>query len=95
MGKARMATKLISCLAGVVILILGGCASTSNLDDAAAGPDVRERSVRCPAGHMMVCDAKKVGRIRFGRMGNENLESCSCERDNYGAGRTQQPALPQ
>ncbi len=63
----------------VLTVLLGACASSTEkdvLEDywADSGP-----SVRCPVGYMMICEAKKVGRIRFGRIGKDNLDLCSCE----------------
>ena len=71
----------------VLTVLSGACASNAEKGvaedyQAAVGP-----SVRCPAGYMMTCEAKKVGRIRFGRMGKNNLESCSCEPEIGSRGR--------
>lgn len=82
------------CAAIVLTFLLGGCASnagTSAVDDDRAA---RATATRCPVGFTMVCETKKVGRIQFGRMGKDNLESCSCEPESFSAGRSQQPALP-
>ncbi len=95
MNPGRTKLSMTACTATVLILLLGGCASNAEIDVAGDNHTAREPTVRCPAGYTMVCEAKKVGRIRFGRMGNENLDSCSCEPENFSSGRSQQPALPQ
>ena len=83
------------CAAMVLIFLLGGCAANSTTNTLNDDRAAESKPVRCPVGFTMVCEAKKVGRIRFGRMGNDGLESCSCEPENIAAGRSQQPALPQ
>jgi len=40
---------------------------------------VKTPTYKCPAGQVLNCEARKTGRIRFGRMGNKNLENCACE----------------
>ncbi len=95
MNPGRTKFSMTACVATVLILLLGGCASNAEKDVAGDDHTARAPAVRCPAGYTMVCEAKKVGRIRFGRMGNENLDSCSCEPENFSSGRSQQRALPQ
>jgi len=75
-------------------IFIAGCASS---------PEVREPSpeyedstaktptYKCPSGYVLSCESKKVGRIRFGRMGNKNLDSCSC---NVYQGMPTQSPLP-
>jgi hypothetical protein len=70
---------MTACVTILFILLQGGCASNAAKDVAGDDHAARVPAVRCPAGYTMVCEAKKVGRIRFGRMGNDNLDSCSCE----------------
>jgi hypothetical protein len=95
MNPGHTKLSMTTCVATVLILLLGGCASNAEVDVAGDNHTAREPTVRCPSGYTMVCEAKRVGRIRFGRMGNENLDSCSCEPENFSIGRSQQPALPQ
>jgi hypothetical protein len=80
-------------VATVLVLLLGACASSGQ--DQALPEEPAVRTLRCPSGYTMVCDAKKVGRIRFGTIGKQNTDSCACEPENFASGRTQQPALPQ
>ena len=63
-------------------LVCGGCAA----DTTRSGPSehydqatARGPAPKCPSGYVLQCESKKVGRIRFGRIGNQNLESCACE----------------
>jgi hypothetical protein len=68
-------------IALVLVLLLGACASdpnkipTGNFEKATA----KSEGIRCPSGYVLTCEAKRTGRIRFGKMGGDNLESCSCE----------------
>ena len=75
------------------MLLLGGCASNAEKDVAGADQTARAPTVRCPAGYMMVCEAKRVGRIKFGTIGKEDLDSCACEPE-YGSGRPAAPVIP-
>jgi hypothetical protein len=84
---------ITACVATVLILLLGACASSAQKQPL--GEEQAVRTIRCPSGYTMVCEAKKVGRIRFGTIGKQNMESCACEPENFASGRTQQPALPQ
>ena len=79
--------------ATILILLLGGCASNAEKDVAGADPTASAPAFRCPAGYTMVCESKKVGRIRFGTIGKEDLDSCACEPE-YGSGRPTQPVIP-
>lgn len=63
-------------------MILAGCATTKEpgIPSAAyeeATADTADYS--CPAGYVLRCESRGTGRIRFNRIGNRNLESCSCE----------------
>ena len=59
---------------------LGACASDPDKPPSPAYEEATAQSedFRCPSGYQMVCEAKKTGRIRFGKMGGKNLDSCSC-----------------
>ena len=62
--------------------VLGGCASKE--ERLGPSPTYEESTVKtaapkCPSGYVLQCEAKKVGRIRFGRIGKQNIDSCSCE----------------
>ncbi len=73
-------------LAGVIVVagfIVGGCATT---DEEQFGPsETYEQSTakttapRCPSGYVLQCESRKVGRIRFNSIGNQDIDSCSCE----------------
>ena len=90
-GQTKYA--MIVCVATVLTFLLGGCAS--NAEKGVSGDDqtARAPAIRCPSGYTMICEARKVGRIRFGTMGKENLESCSCEPE-HGFGRPARPVIP-
>ena len=70
-----------------VLLLFGvaGCASTeegkSRKDENFAYEESTAKTVapRCPAGYVLQCESRNTGRIRFGRIGNKNLENCACE----------------
>jgi hypothetical protein len=62
--------------------IATGCAS----DKARTSPSptyeestVKTLAPKCPSGYVLQCETAKTGRIRFGRIGPQNLESCACE----------------
>jgi hypothetical protein len=61
--------------------ILGACASNPDKPPSAAYEEATATSqpVRCPMGQVLTCEARRTGRIRFGKMGGRNLDSCSCE----------------
>ena len=71
--------------ATIALVVLAGCASTSDgtkpKDENLLYEESTAKSTapRCPAGMILQCEAKKTGRIRFGRIGNTNLENCACE----------------
>lgn len=94
MNYRKTKCSVTACAATTLMFLVGGCASTSGSKPSDDDRAARAPSVRCPAGFTKVCESKKVGRIRFGRMGEDNLESCSCEPEDFSAGRSQQPALP-
>ena len=79
-------------VATVVFLLVSACAGNAEKDamnDSAANAP----KIRCPVGYMMICEAKKTGRIRFGRIGKDNLDSCACQPE-YGSGRPASPVIP-
>ena len=65
------------------LLALCACASTGDdrRDESLLYEEstARTSAPRCPAGLVLQCESRKVGRIRFGRIGNKNLENCACE----------------
>ena len=79
-------------VATVLMLLLGGCASNAEKDEIPEDPTAQATTIRCPAGYMMICEAKKTGRIRFGRLGRDNLDSCACEPES--SGRPAGPVIP-
>jgi hypothetical protein len=95
MNCERTNYAMAGCVVTVLLFLLGGCASNAETGISGNDQTARAPAIRCPAGYTMVCEAKKVGRIRFGRMGKDNLDSCSCEPESFSSGRSQQPALPQ
>ena len=95
MSCGRTNYSMTVCMTTVLLFLLGGCASNAGSGVSSVDQTTRAPAFRCPAGYTMVCEAKKVGRIRFGRMGKDELDSCTCEPENFSAGRSQQSALPQ
>ena len=74
------AGRLITVVAAA--LFISGCASNSDEMPASGeyeAATAKTPTYKCPSGYVLSCEAKKVGRIRFGRMGKENLDSCACE----------------
>ena len=80
-------------VATVLVLLLGGCASNAEKDVFGDDQTASAPTIRCPSGYTMICEARKVGRIRFGTMGKENIESCACEPE-HGSGRPARPVIP-
>lgn len=90
--KSLQAKKLtMPCVMIAVMLLLEGCATSAEQDEITEEPTVAAE-IRCPAGYTKVCEAKKVGRIRFGRIGSGNIDSCACEPES--TGRPAQPVIP-
>ncbi len=93
MKSQRAKYSMTVCMATGLILLLGGCASNAEKDVAGADQTAQAPTVRCPAGYTMICETKKVGRIRFGTIGKEGLDSCTCEPE-HGSGRPPAPVIP-
>jgi hypothetical protein len=60
----------------------GGCAS----NEENIGPSetyiestAKQATPKCPSGYVLQCENRTIGRIRFGRIGNKNIDSCACE----------------
>lgn len=92
MTQPRCITNVSICGGLLAMALLAGCAA----EKPRYGPSVEyevstAKSARqdCPTGYVLNCESKKTGRIRFGRIGNQNLESCSCE--EYRGMPTQSP----
>ena len=75
---------MFSVLLGVTAsaLLLTGCSSneektppSTEYEDAVA----KTPNYNCPSGHVLRCESKRVGRIRFSSIGKDKIESCSCE----------------
>jgi hypothetical protein len=62
-------------------LLLGACSSNPDRGPSAEYEESTAdyEAYRCPSGHVLTCEAKRTGRIRFGKMKNRDLDSCSCE----------------
>lgn len=74
------------------VILAAGCASSPQEYGPSAeyeSSTAKPAPIKCPVGTVLSCESKKVGRIRFGRMGNDNLESCACE--DYQGMPTQSP----
>ena len=93
MCSGRTNFSMTAGVATVLVLLLGGCASNAETDVFGDDQTASAPTLRCPAGYTMICEAKKVGRIRFGTMGKENLDSCSCQPE-HGSGRPPAPVIP-
>ncbi len=93
MCSGRTNYSMTAGVATVLVLLLGGCASNAETDVFGDDQSASAPTIRCPAGYTMICEARKVGRIRFGTMGKENLESCGCLPE-HGSGRPPAPVIP-
>jgi len=72
----------ISIAIALFTLCIAGCATDSETREPSAvyeAATAKSPAYNCPSGYVLSCESKKVGRIRFSRMGKGNLESCSCE----------------
>ncbi len=92
MYSGRSNYSMTAGMATVLVLLLGGCASNAETDVFGDDQTASAPAIRCPAGYMMICEAKKVGRIRFGTLGKDNLDSCACEPES--TGRPPSPVIP-
>ncbi len=81
-------------VATVLVLLLGGCASNAEKDVFGDDQTASAPTIRCPSGYTMICEARKVGRIRFGTLGKDNLESCACEPEHGSTSRPASPVIP-
>lgn len=83
---------MMGIIAAAVLMV--GCASNDEQPRATGAYEeatAKTPTLKCQSGYVLSCEARKVGRIRFGRMGNNNLDSCSCE---YFQGMPEQSPLP-
>ena len=71
-----------------LFFFLGACASNAEKDESATekstSGNFEEQTARtpapsCGAGYILTCEVGKTGRIRFGRMKRDDLQSCACE----------------
>ncbi len=80
MNTAKLTSRAIATAAFGLALVLGACAS--NPDKPPSGKFDRATAesaeIDCPTGYLLTCESKRTGRIRFGKMGGRNLDSCSC-----------------
>ncbi len=63
-------------------VFVAGCAGNSETPEPSGtyeAATAKTPSYKCQSGYILSCESKKVGRIRFSRMGNQNLDSCACE----------------
>ena len=85
----------ITAVISLLLLVAAGCASTEEgtlpKDENLVYEESTAKTVspRCPAGYVLQCESRNTGRIRFGRIGNKNLENCACE--HYQSMPTQSP----
>jgi len=95
MYSGRTINSIKACGATILLFGLGACASNS--ETVASGDDWDDESgpaIRCGAGYTLVCEAKRTGRIRFGRLGKDNLDSCACQPEYGSSGRPAHPVIP-
>lgn len=85
----------IAALSALLLAAISGCATQAEgslpKDQNTMYEESTAKSVapRCPAGYVLQCESRNTGRIRFGRIGNKNLENCACE--HYQGMPTQSP----
>ena len=70
-------------------LFIAGCAANPTEGDAPpervapsaeySRATAKTSRYQCPAGYVLRCETRRVGRIRFSSIGKDNIESCSCE----------------
>lgn len=85
---------IMACLAAAAVVVLDGCASSAEKDEVTEDRTSQAQEIKCPAGYTMICEAKKTGRIRFGRLGKDNLDSCACEPEYNSSGRPARTVIP-
>lgn len=85
----------VAALIAIILAGVSGCATGAEgalpKDQNTMYEESTAKSVapRCPAGYILQCESRNTGRIRFGRIGNKNLENCACE--HYQGMPTQSP----
>jgi len=75
-------------------LLAAGCAGHDERESTSPPPEYAATAAatpdpKCPSGFILQCETKRTGRIRFGMIGKQNLESCTCE--EYRGMPTQSP----
>ena len=88
MNSQIVRTQCIRVSVLALFFLLGACASNaekeaSDIDKIPSGnfeeQTAKVQTPRCGAGYMLTCEAARTGRIRFGKMKRDDLQSCSCE----------------
>ena len=71
-----------------LFFFLGACASNAEKDESATEKSTsgnfeeqtaKTPAPKCGAGYILTCEVGNTGRIRFGRMKRDDLQSCACE----------------
>ncbi len=63
------------------VILLSACASNSEMRPTGNFEAMTAKSpaYKCQSGYVLTCETKNVGRIRFNRIGQDNIEYCACE----------------
>jgi len=68
-----------------ITMLVAGCATNAGpVGPSAVYEGATEKTVafQCRSGYILACESKRTGRIKFGRIGNKNLDSCACLPDS-------------
>jgi len=79
-----------------IVMLVAGCATkTDTVGPSVVYEEATEKTVafECRSGYVLSCEAKRTGRIKFGRIGNKNLDSCQCQREGDILSETNLPHL--
>ena len=85
--QATKRTAIRGLAAALAMLFLEGCASGGGGSPRMTG----QAALRCPAGHTVTCEVRKIGRIHHGSFGR-NYDSCACVSNSSRAQTT--PVIP-
>lgn len=79
---------LTSCLA---LVLLAACAQQPQQQASSGSLEGRRGGLKCPAGMTMMCETRRIGRIRHGTFARSN-DYCACVTD--GMRTINSPVIP-